>query len=112
MIYEVKMTGQAEIVLDLRGVYEYIASELQAPENAAGQVQRLEEQIISSETVAGTIRGDMKRNHGKVGDFVYYPVDNYVVLYIPDEDRKTVEILRVMYGGRNIDKQLNLYTKQ
>ena len=40
------------------------------------------------------------------------PVDNYVVLYIPDEDRKTVEILRVMYGGRNIDKQLNLYTKQ
>ena len=40
MIYEVKMTGQAE--LDLRGIYEYIAFELQAPENAAGQVRRLD----------------------------------------------------------------------
>ena len=49
MIYEVKMTGQAE--LDLRGIYEYIAFELQAPENAAGQVRRLEEQIISLETM-------------------------------------------------------------
>ena len=40
------------------------------------------------------------------------PVDNYVVLYIPDSDKKVVTILRVMYTGRDIDNQLNLYTKQ
>ena len=109
MIYEVKMTGQAE--LDLRGVYEYIAFELQAPENAAGQVRRLEEQIISLETMPERYRR-YETEPWKSRGLRVLPVDNYVVLYIPDEDRKTVEILRVMYGGRNIDKQLNLYTEQ
>ena len=104
MIYEVKMTGQAE--LDLRGIYE-----LQAPENAAGQVRRLEEQIISLETMPERYRR-YETEPWKSRGLRILPVDNYVVLYIPDEDRKTVEILRVMYGGRNIDKQLNLYTKQ
>ena len=40
------------------------------------------------------------------------PVDNYVVLYIPDSNKKVVTILRVMYAGRDIDNQLNLHTKQ
>ena len=35
-----------------------------------------------------------------------------MVLYIPDSDKKVVTILRVMYAGRDIDNQLNLYTKQ
>ena len=39
-------------------------------------------------------------------------VDNYVVLYIPDSNKKVVTILRVMYAGRDIDNQLNLHTKQ
>ena len=40
------------------------------------------------------------------------PVDNYVVLYISDSDKKVVIILRVMYTGRDIDNQLNFHTKQ
>ena len=31
------------------------------------------------------------------------PVDNYLVFYILDKREKVVEILRVMYTGRNID---------
>ena len=31
------------------------------------------------------------------------PVDNYVILYIPNSDKKVVTILRVMYAGRDID---------
>lgn len=38
------------------------------------------------------------------------PVDNYVVLYFPDKENETVTILRVMYGGRNIEEQLNEHT--
>lgn len=34
------------------------------------------------------------------------PVDNFVVLYIPDEETCVVTIVRVLYGGRDIDKQL------
>lgn len=39
------------------------------------------------------------------------PVDNYVVFYIPDEDTKTVTVVRVMYNGRDVDTQLNQHTK-
>ena len=40
MIYDIVISDQAEI--DLRGILEYIAFELQAPENASGQFDRLE----------------------------------------------------------------------
>ena len=33
------------------------------------------------------------------------PVDNYIVLYIADDNKHTVTIVRIMYGGRNIDSQ-------
>ena len=39
-------------------------------------------------------------------------VDNYLVFYIPYPDTLTVEIIRVMYGGRDVDTQLNRITKE
>ena len=42
--YEVITTEQAEC--DLRGIFEYIAFELMAPGNAAGQLDRLEKGIV------------------------------------------------------------------
>lgn len=35
------------------------------------------------------------------------PVDNYLVFYIPDKKTQTVTVIRVMYGRRDTDKQLN-----
>ena len=49
MIYEVEVSEQADS--DLRGIFEYIAFELQSPENAIGQLDRLEEQILSLDTM-------------------------------------------------------------
>ena len=34
------------------------------------------------------------------------PVKNFMIFYLPDEIRKTVTVIRIMYGGRNIDEQL------
>ena len=45
MIYEVEVSEQAD--RDLREIFEYIAFELQSQENAIGQLDRLEEQILS-----------------------------------------------------------------
>ena len=45
MIYEIEVSEQADS--DLRGIFEYIAFELQSLENASGQLDRLEEQILS-----------------------------------------------------------------
>lgn len=33
-------------------------------------------------------------------------VDNYLVFYIPKNEGKTVTVIRVMYGRRDIDAQL------
>lgn len=109
MIYEIEVSEQADS--DLRGIFEYIAFELQALENASGQLDRLEEQILSLDTIPERYR-KYEKELWKTRGLRVLPVDNYVILYIPDSDKKVVTILRVMYAGRDIDNQLNLHTKQ
>ena len=109
MIYEVEVSEQADS--DLRGIFEYIAFELQLPENVIGQLDRLEEQILSLDTMPERYR-KYEKEPWKSRGLRVLPVDNYVVLYIPDHDKKVVTILRVMYARRDIDNQLNLCTNQ
>ena len=109
MIYEVELSEQADS--DLRGIFEYISFELQSPENASGQLDRLEEQILSLDTMPERYR-KYEKEPWKSRGLRVLPVDNYVVLYISDSNKKAVTILRVMYAGRDIDNQLNLHTKQ
>ncbi len=109
MIYEVEVSEQADN--DLRGIFEYIAFELQSPENASTQLDHLEEQILSLDTMPERYR-KYEKEPWKSRGLRVLPVDNYVVLYISDSNKKVVTILRVMYAGRDIDNQLNLHTKQ
>ena len=103
MKYKIEISEQAD--KDLRNIYEYIAFELQAPENASGQIDRLEEHILSLDSMPEKYRIYDKEPWKSRGLHIL-PVDNYVVLYIPDTDTKVVTILRIMYNGRDIDKQL------
>lgn len=109
MKYKVMLSEQADT--DLRGIFEYIAFTLQVPETAARQLDRLEEHILSLDTLPERYRKYEKEPWNSRGLRIL-PVDHYVVLYIPDTTAKTVTVLRVMYAGRNIDMQLNLHTKQ
>mgnify|MGYP004449100681 FL=1 len=103
MTYEVIISSQAEE--DLRGIYEYIAFELRSPQNAAGQLDRIEKNILSLDTMPNRYRAyDRELWHSR--GLRLLPVDNFVVLYIQDEDRRTVTVVRVMYGGRDIEKWL------
>lgn len=45
MNYNVRLTAEAE--KDLRGIFEYIAFDLQSVQNAVGQLERLERRIVS-----------------------------------------------------------------
>lgn len=108
MIYEVTTTEQAES--DLRGIYEYIAFELLSPDNAAGQLDRLEEYIIRLETFPEKFRAYEKEPWKSRGLRVM-PVDNYLVFYIPDKDAGIVTVIRVMYNGRDVDNQLVNHAK-
>ena len=103
MKYEVLTTEQA--AADLRAIFEYIAYDLLAGQNALDQLDRLEEAILSL--------GEMPERYHlydkepwRERNLRIMPVDNYLVFYIPQDDDKTVTIIRVMYGRRDIDAQL------
>lgn len=109
MIFEIEISEQAD--RDLRNIYEYIAFELQSPENAAGQLNRLEESIMGLNQMPERFLGNEKEPWHSRGLRIM-PVNNYCVFYIPDAGNAVVTIIRVMYGGRDIDTQSNKYTKQ
>lgn len=111
MIYDIVISDQAEI--DLRGILEYIAFELQAPENASGQLDRLdrlEACIMDLDHMPKRYR-QYELEPWKSRGLRVAPVDNYLILYIPDDDTQVVTIIRVMYGGRDVDTQSNRFTK-
>ena len=89
MNYEVRLTTEAEN--DLRGIFEYIAFELQSPQNAAGQLDRLEQSIMSLDQMPERFRVYEKEPwHSR--DLRIMPVDNYLVFYIPNHEEQTVKI--------------------
>ena len=108
MIYSIKVTVQADN--DLRNIYEYIAYELQSPENAGGQLNRIEKCIMSLKSMPERYRF-YDREPWKSRGLHIVPVDNYCILYIVDNGNMTVSIMRVMYGGRDINTQLDKCTK-
>ena len=109
MTFKVNITRQAEE--DLRGIFEYIAYELQSFRNAAGLLDRLEKAILSLNEMPERYRAYEKEPWHSRGLRVM-PVDSYLIFYIPYRSTKTVEVIRVMYGGRDVDTQLNRLTKE
>ena len=103
MIYNVVISSQAEN--DLRGIFEYIAFELKSPQNAADQLEKLERKILSLEAMPDRHRV-FDREPWRSRGLRILPTDNFVILYLTDARNLTVTIIRVMYGGRDIDKQL------
>ena len=37
----------------------------------------------------------------------FLPVDDYLIFYLSDETNNVVNIIRVMYGGKDVKKQLS-----
>ena len=107
MTDDVVLAEQAEA--DLKGIFEYIAFELLAPENAAGQLDRIEEIILSLADYPERFRL-YEREPWKSRNTRVVPVDNYVIFYIPDTDNAVVTVIRVMYSGRDVDKLLDELT--
>lgn len=103
MMFRIEISQQADT--DLRGIYEYIAYELRSPENAAGQLARLEESIMSLDQMPKRFR-EYENEPWHSRGLRIMPVDKYCVFYIPDELNAIVTIIRVMYSGRDMDVQL------
>lgn len=108
MKYTINITAQAKS--DLRSIYEYIVFEMFASKNAESQLDRLEESIMGLDSMPLRFR-EYESEPWKSRGLHIMPVDNFVVLYIPNEETAVVTVIRVMYGGRDIDKQLNENTE-
>lgn len=103
MNYQVTLTRQAQT--DLREIFKYIAKDLQSVQNALGQLERMKKAIASLYQMPERFRVYDKPKWRK-RNLRTMSVDHYLVFYIPDHNKGTVTVMRVMYGGRDVDRQL------
>lgn len=96
---------------DLDAIYSYIAHDLRSVENAEAQISRIETEITSLTQMPERYRQYEKEPWCSRGVRIV-PVNNYCILYIPDHTKKTVTVLRVVYGRRNLDTILTEYEKE
>ena len=104
MKWRVFYTEDAES--DLQGIYEYISYVLLEPLIAQKQTDRIMDAVDLLDHMPLRYRlYDYEPWH--TNGLRVLPVDNYLVFYLPDESKGTVAIIRIMYGGRDIQKHLN-----
>ena len=85
---------------DLRNIFRYISEELLAPENAAGQAERMLDTMPNRNRL-------YEEEPWYSRGLRFFPVDNYLVFYKTDDETETVYVVRIMYGGRDVHKQLS-----
>ena len=85
---------------DLRNIFRYISEELLAPENAAGKTERMLDTMPNRNRLY-----EEEPWHSR--GLRFFPVDNYLVFYKTDDETEAVYVVRIMYGGRDVHKQLN-----
>lgn len=95
---------------DLKEIYTYIAVELQAPETAEGQVNRIRKEIRSLDFMPSRyaiVDWEPWRSMG----MHRVPVDNFVVYYAVNDGSRTVTVIRIFYGGRDVENIINTERK-
>lgn len=97
--YKVMINPRA--IRELDNIYEYIANEKLAPENAKGQVERIKKAVLSLDTFP---QSHQERNEGRYVGRGYRQllVDNYIAIFRIDEPHKTVYVVTIQYQGRNL----------
>ena len=99
-LYRVEYSQEA--LVDIKSIYTYISQILNAPLTARRQVNHIRKEIRDLEAfptryvlVEWEPWASMKMHR--------LPVDNYVVFYLVDEQAMAVKIVRIVYGGRNLE---------
>ena len=99
-LYRVEYSQEA--LVDIKSIYTYISQILHAPLTARRQVNRIRKEIRDLEAfptryvlVEWEPWACMKMHR--------LPIDNYVVFYLVDEQAMAVKIVRIVYGGRNLE---------
>lgn len=88
---------------DLREIYSYIAYDLQAPETAEGQVNRIRKEIRSLDFMPSRYTVVDWEPWKSMG-MHRVPVDNFIVYYVVNNGSRTITVIRIFYGGRDIEE--------
>ena len=104
MEYKVMYTAGAK--KDLRNIFRYISEELLTSENAVGQTEQIMEAVRKLDTMPKRNRLYEEEPWHSRG-LRFFPVDNYLVFYKTDDKTKIVYVVRIMYSGCDIRKQLS-----
>lgn len=99
--YTVKITDRA--LADMEEIYNYIAIQLQASENAMGQYNRIAEAIEELNVFPERVRIMESEPENTVG-LRKLVVDNYSVFYVIENE--DVIVTRVLYSASDISKRL------
>lgn len=102
--YEVLVASEAE--RDLRDIYDYVATRLESPRAARGEVERIQAAVHGLSEIPNRFRA-YERGPWCTRGMRVRAVDNHLVFYIVDEARRRVTVARVMYGGMDVDTALS-----
>ena len=91
-----------EALNDLKDIYAYIAQELLVPDTALNQVNRIRKEIRSLDFMPSRY-ALVDWEPWKSMGMHKVPVDSFVVFYTVNSDSMTVAIIRIVYGGRDIE---------
>lgn len=90
---------------DLRSIYMYISNTLKAKSAATNHVNAIRKAARSLQTMPERFAIIEGKHWGSLAVHKL-PVRNYVIFYLVDKNSSTVNIVRIFYGGRDIDTVL------
>ena len=106
MNYTYSVISSSKAKDDLIEIYSYIAFDLQVPDIAEGQVNRIRKTIRSLDFMPSRYI-TVEWEPWKSMRMHQVPVDNFVVYYVVNDDSRTVTVIRIFYGGRDIEDIIN-----
>ena len=101
--YLLKITDKA--LLDMAAIYDYIADQLQAPETAMQQYNRIADAIETLSAFPERCSLLHSQPEQSLG-MRQLPVDHYVAVFVVDE--AAVIVLRVLYSASDINHRLRM----
>ena len=101
-----KILYSARAKEDLQSIYEYIAYDLHEPNTAADQARAIMDGIGNLDEMPMKYRQYDVESWASKGVRIF-SIGKYVILHQPEESSCKVNIVRIMYGGMDIAKQLS-----
>ena len=102
-IYEIEFTEDCRD--EIRDIYKYISENLKAEQSAKRLMKKMRDSVMALAD-SPEIYVTLPKKDRRKRDFRRMVVNNYVILYTIDENKKTIYISHMYYGKRNYMEDL------